>query len=85
MAGVMRAFMLRHANEAGFEVEIVPVTLRQCAFFEGAMLTNAVVLFRPVLSLDDAEFRLGSDGPWDKIERLLIKHGILSPDERRYA
>ncbi len=84
IAGVMREFILRHAGEAEMSVEVAPVKYDEIFDFKGAFLTNAVVLFRPVVSIDGREFQERQNGLYAKLESLLVAHGRLSADERSY-
>jgi branched-subunit amino acid aminotransferase/4-amino-4-deoxychorismate lyase len=85
IGGVMRRFFLRWAETGGWQALVAPVTAGNWQDFDGAVLTNAVVFFRPVLSIDDYEFPPVDPRIWAKAERLLIAGGFLAHDERRYG
>jgi branched-chain amino acid aminotransferase len=79
IAGTMREFILTHAREADMDANVTPIKYDEIFEFDGAVLTNAVALFRPVASINGRE-RIPDDGILARLERLLVSCGRLSPE-----
>ena len=81
VAGTLREFILTHAREADMDAMVAPIKYDEIFEFDGAVLTNAVALFRPVVSINGQDYGIPEGGIAAKLERLLASHGRLSTDE----